>query len=70
MAVCATEPPTISGGFSAVVGIYATYTCNYGYRMKGSPTIECSEGAWVAPFPECILINSNSTYVLDFMSES
>ena len=36
-------------------GGMATYSCNNGYRLSGSPTRTCgSDGAWIGVVPTCI----------------
>ncbi|XP_071166886.1 uncharacterized protein [Mytilus edulis] len=59
------HPPAISGGTSEVVNDVATYTCNTGYKINGSPQIGCYNGQWSSPLPECSLINSANQYWLD-----
>ncbi|XP_074650211.1 complement decay-accelerating factor-like [Tubulanus polymorphus] len=70
------QPPTVDYSTvkttGSLFGDTATYTCNTGYTLSGSPSITCeSTGAWTSPHPICNgrdcglppkVANSNASY--------
>ena len=33
----------------------ATFSCTYGYSLKGTPSMKCSKGTWMGSVPTCEL---------------